>query len=777
MKRLTWLLLIAVLTSQIQAAVPEPVSIWEFDGPDTNRATVGVPLELVGSVQQVAGITVGDGAVQIGEGSYFICTHGVAPNGGGAKVNEWTLLIDFSYPPSSRSDPPNGYNDLFQTNPTNVDDADWTINSAGGIGIGAVGYSSAHGYTTKGDTWYRLIVVVDNGTRHDIYVDGVEIFKGTQQGVDGRFSLADRILLFCAGNNQDRDDAPINVSTVAFWDAPLSANEIAIVGRAGDSFFTRKGASNPVPANGADNVVATTDLAWAPGKYAATHTVYFSTSREDVDAAAASALLAEGLHAESLDIGQLDFGQTYYWRVDEVNGVPDGTVFPGDVWSFTVEPYAYPITSTITATASSSQAGLGPVNVVNGAGLDDLDQHSTEASEMWMTDGSKPAWIQFEFDKVYKLQEMWVWNSNQLIEAFLGFGAKSVKIECSADGQTWTTLEGVPEFAKASSKATYTANTVVDFGGVTARFVKLTIESNWGGVAPQTGLSEVRFFYVPVQAFEPQPAAGATGISVETALGWRPGREATSHTVFLGTDSAAVDAGSVAGDAVEEPAYTPASLDFATTYYWKVDETGDVGTYAGDVWDFTTEDYASIEDFESYNDDDNRIYDAWIDGLTDAAKGGSQVGYDVSPFAEKTVVHGGIQSMPLLYNNVASPFYSEAERTFSPALDLTAHGADSLRVYFCGMAEDAGNSKEGFYLTVKDSSNKSKTVMNPDPAATVSTTWQAWVIPLSEFTAAGVKMNAVKTITIGVGNRTSPTSGGAGKVLIDDIGFGCPLTP
>ncbi len=84
------------------------------------------------------------------QGSYYVCTHGIAPNGGGAKVNEWTLLIDFSYPPSSLSDPPSGYNDLFQTNPTNADDADWTINSSGGIGIGAVGYSSAHGYTTKG---------------------------------------------------------------------------------------------------------------------------------------------------------------------------------------------------------------------------------------------------------------------------------------------------------------------------------------------------------------------------------------------------------------------------------------------------------------------------------------------------------------------------------------------------------------------------------------------------------------------------------------------------
>jgi hypothetical protein len=47
-----------------------------------------------------------------------------------------------------------------------------------------------------------------------------------------------------------------------------------------------------------------------------------------------------------------------------------------------------------------------------------------------------------------------------------------------------------------------TDSTPTLFGGVPARYVKLTIEKNWG-VAPQTGLSEVRFFAT-------QSAAAAT---------------------------------------------------------------------------------------------------------------------------------------------------------------------------------------------------------------------------------------------------------------------------
>ena len=69
-----------------------------------------------------------------------------------------------------------------------------------------------------------------------------------------------------------------------------------------------------------------------------------------------------------------------------------------------------------------------------------------------------------------------------------------------------------------------------------AQYVKLTIKSNWGGVLPQYGLSEVRFFYVPVLAREPNPASGATGVNPEVTLSWRAGREAASHSVYLSTD-------------------------------------------------------------------------------------------------------------------------------------------------------------------------------------------------------------------------------------------------
>jgi len=261
-----------------------------------------------------------------------------------------------------------------------------------------------------------------------------------------------------------------------------------------------------------------------------------------------------------------------------------------------------------------------------------------------------------------------------------------------------------------------------------------------------------------VQAFEPQPADGATGVAVDAILSWRSGREAESHEVFFGADEGTANL----ADTVTEHSYAPAALDLGTTYFWKVNELGGSGPYEGEVWSFTTQEFAAIDDFEGYNDDDNRIFDTWIDGWVNNT--GSQIGYEVSPFAERTVVHGGKQSMPFLYDNESSPFYSEAEREFATAQNWTVRGADSL----CLWVQDA---PANLYVTVQDSTGKSATVTHA--AAMATGQWTQWTIPFGDLT--GVNMSRVKKLMIGVGNKAAPVQGGAGTFFIDDIGFGRPV--
>ena len=189
-------------------------------------------------------------------------------------------------------------------------------------------------------------------------------------------------------------------------------------------------------------------LSWKPGKFADTHDIYLGADADAVNAAGranpSGVLVSQGQDANTYDpAGPLELGKTYYWRVDEVNAPPSSTIAKGTVWSFTVEPIAYPVIN-ITATASSAQATMGPEKTIDGSGLDASDQHSTVSTDMWLSNiaGPQPTWIQYEFDTIYKLHEMWVWNSNQAIEPTFGVGLKDVTIEVSTDGSNWTTIPG-----------------------------------------------------------------------------------------------------------------------------------------------------------------------------------------------------------------------------------------------------------------------------------------------------------------------------------------------
>ncbi len=446
-------------------------------------------------------------------------------------------------------------------------------------------------------------------------------------------------------------------------------------------------ALNPGPANEKTDVLRSATLSWTPATPGAKQDVYFGTSFEAVNQATttvdASSVYKGRIDPNTYDPGLLTLGQTYYWRVDKVNA--DATVIKGTVWSFSVEPLAYRATA-ITATASSSDVGVGPQNTINGSGLT-KDQHSAANAAMWVSSrtGPQPTWIQYAFDQVYKLKEMRVWNYNVAFEAVLGFGFKDVTVEYSTDGTTWTVLKET-QFAQAPGLDGYSSNTTVDFGGVPTKFVRLTAKNNWGGLVPQFGLSEVQFYYTPVNPREPVPASGATGLAVDTTLAWRAGREAASHQVYFGTDANAVLNGTAPVKSVTSPAFDPGALEFGKTYYWKVGEVNETTTpqaWEGPVWSFSTSEFSVVDNFETYTDaEGSRIYETWVDGWTNST--GSTVGYVQAPFAEQTIIHGGKQSMPLDYNNTKTPFYSEAERTFDTPQDWTANGADTFALYFRG---------------------------------------------------------------------------------------------
>ena len=149
-----------------------------------------------------------------------------------------------------------------------------------------------------------------------------------------------------------------------------------------------------------------------------------------------------------------------------------------------------------------------------------------------------PAWIQYNLGRVYKLQDMTVWNSNQRVESFIGFGAKNTTIEYSLDGQTWTTLCTVEIPRDAPGWMATTG--LMDMAGVEAEVRQATIDGLW--VGHPAGRPERGPLHVDSRSWpaSPSPPMGRIGASLDAGLNWRPGREAVSHKVYLSADRQAV---------------------------------------------------------------------------------------------------------------------------------------------------------------------------------------------------------------------------------------------
>ena len=175
-----------------------------------------------------------------------------------------------------------------------------------------------------------------------------------------------------------------------------------------------------------------------------------------------------------------------------------------------------------------------------------------------------------------------------------------------------------------------------------------------------------------------------------------------------------------------------------------------------------------VDDFESYDDDKNLIFDTWIDGW-DIPANGSVVGclWPITPCPE--IIHGGRQSMPYSYDNSGPANHSEATARIANlafTLDWTHSGVETLSLWFHG---DPANAPEPMYVALANPDGPNGVVHHDDPNATRASAWSEWKIPLTEFSNRGVALTDIDTISIGFGDRHDPQPGGSGMMYFDDI--------
>ena len=548
------------------------------------------------------------------------------------------------------------------------------------------------------DQWYHIAATWD-GVAVRIYVDGVVDNDPSDSRGD---AIGTDTRPFYLGGRSGADLFDGTLDDIRLYNRALSEAEIK-------SLAARPKAWNPSPNDGIFYEDTWVSLSWSPGDFALSHDVYFSDNYDDVNDGAESAFQGNQPTVDFV-VGFPGFpypdglvpGTTYYWRIDEVNETEPNSPWKGYVWSFSIPP----------KTAYTPDPADGAELVDPGVELS------------WTAGfGSKLHYVYFgnNFDEVN-----------------------------NAAG-------GLPQ-----GPTTYTPGTLKMAKTYYWRVDEFDVVETYKG--------DVWSFTTQGAVGSPSPANGAVDVTQTPILTWAPGIYGASHEIFFGLDKEAVKNADTSSPEYKgtgnlgSESYDAGQLEWDTTYYWRIDEANNANAdspWTGPIWSFTTANFLTVDDFESYNDLDpsdpesNRIFNAWLDGLDNPANG-SVVGNANPPFAEQTIVHSGSQSIPMSYDNAVGK--SEATLTLTSPRDWTENGVNTVTIWFRG---EASNAAETLYVAL----NGNAVVNHDNPNAAQIDEWTEWNISLQAFADQGVNLTNVNSITLGL----SSVTGGTGMMYFDDI--------
>ncbi|MCJ7808356.1 MAG: PA14 domain-containing protein, partial [Dehalococcoidia bacterium] len=380
-------------------------------------------------------------------------------------------------------------------------------------------------------------------------------------------------------------------------------------------------------------------LTWVPGLYASTHELYFSSDFDDVNDRTAPMIVVSDPYYTT---GLLDMDQTYYWCIDESNGLgPVPGDWPGDVWSFTPVSSGYvtrewwlgipgTLVTDLTNNARYPDDPDGSELITTFEGPTGMADDYGTRIHGWLRpriSGDYTFWIATDDNG-----ELWLSTSEDPCDAVL-----ISEVTDYADTRQWYDGDVIPSnpIALDGRRKYYISALMKEGGGGDNLAVA------WRGPAqpnpPIAGdagaIIDSRFLsatpYDPPYATNPSPADGATNVQDRMpALEWWPGCYAKYHRVYFSTDFDDVNDRTVSAVTLSDPCHPITTmLDLGRTYYWVVDEVNSTGPAPGlwpgrKVWSFTMSECLSIENVEDYNDR-GELRNVWTDGKASVVWGGS----------------------------------------------------------------------------------------------------------------------------------------------------------
>jgi hypothetical protein len=482
-------------------------------------------------------------------------------------------------------------------------------------------------------------------------------------------------------------------------------------------------AFGPRPANGATGVTETPTLSWKPGEKAVQHDVYLGTGQTAVaDADTTTAGIYRGRQdPNSYTTEALEWDQTYYWRIDEVNTLDPAGVWKGSVWSFTVADYLI---------------------------VDDFEHYDDFCNRIFYTWGDgwghngdvgcgvPPSGGNGTGSTVGYLMEPY---AEQIITHDGSF--QSMPFEYLNDGSTGKALYSETEqtFDPPQNWAKHGPH-------------DLTALTLWFRGLPES-----------VGSFSYNPAAD---IYTMTADGWDISGTADGfHYAFKRLSGV----GSIQAQV----------LSVQNTNEWAkagVMIREDLDPNSAHAMTFVTPGQGVVFEYRPSKGADNVGAAGQQTGITAPhwvriTRSGNTFTAEHSTNGSSWDTVGTPQTIPM----AASVYVGLAVTSHDAALTCQATFSDVTiigTVMGQWQSQDIGitsNDAEQLYVAVEDSTGTSKAVDHPEPNAVQLNTWQEWNIDLNQFSDAGVNLQSVRNMYIGVGNRNAPTLGGSGMLYVDDI--------
>ncbi len=583
-----------------------------------------------------------------------------------------------------------------------------------------------------------------------------------------------------------------------------------------------KKAYYPVPADSAESVAVDVKLTWTAGFGARLHTVYFGDNFDTV--ASASGGLPQG--TTTYTPSGLKRAKTYYWRVDEFDGV---ATYKGDVWSFTtqgavanpqpangaVDVEQTPILSwTPGAYAASHEVYSGAdAEAVRNATKTSPEFKATKALGDESYAPGKLAWettYYWRIDEVNSTHPDSPWVGKVWSFTTAGFAiVDDFEDYDAADNQIWYSWHDGLGYGAPGSPPYFAGNGTGAAVGdeTTASFAEQTIIHGGGQAMPLAYDNNKQGFakYSEAELTLTSPRDWTEEGAGELSL-WFRGRPAS------------------VGSFVEAP----------------------VGTYTitasgADIWNLADQFHYGFKMLTGVGSIEAQVLS--VDNTDPWAKAGVMIRETLdagSKFAAVYITPGnGCRFQARMDTGIAAtsdtavvttqqtaikaPYWVKLERdvagnfrghysangttwtamSWNPqnitmssnvyvGLALTSHNnAATCTAKFSNVRttgtvgaqwahQDIGiasNGVELLYVAVSNSAGQPAVVVHSDPSAATTTTWTEWVIPLQTFADKGINLTNVDRIAVGLGTRGNMTApGGSGKMYFDDIRLNRPRT-